>query len=93
MKRRRRITIRFDISDEKALAPLWEACKSTADPVLGMHPTAVSWGDMFAELRAMESRYTIAKKLLRRGGDTWEILHKLERLESIIPMHKVRENL
>ena len=82
------ITIRFNVIDKNAAEPFWNAVVKDGN-ITGLHPRALSWGDMFAELRAMESRYEHAKTLLDRAG-LWDATEKLERLERMFPMSKIR---
>ena len=84
-----KITVRFEIVNEEASQALWESAKTKGPLLAGMRPGALSWGDMFAELRAMESRYEIAKKLLEREG-CWESIDKLDRLERLFSIDKIR---
>lgn len=82
------LTIRVNIEDKEAAKVLWDSMGNNT-PIFGCVVRAMGWGDVFAEKEAYYKRYEMVKEMLEREG-CWDQLDKLDRLERLFPVSKIR---
>ncbi|MFA9263110.1 MAG: hypothetical protein ACEQSB_07275 [Undibacterium sp.] len=65
------LTVRFKVVDKEAAAPLWDAMRRGAPPILGLSPNAMAWGDLFQEKDLLEDVVAILEQHVMEDVSNW----------------------